>query len=139
MCKNKNAKIIIFLCVFFLGILIFENCRVGKILSEKQKKLHLIEESSKNKCIPDNKFGYSDIIKYFSNEDGLKTIKFIKLRENNIASVEVDIYGDIAFAQKELKIIESRENFQKVNSIKVGKDKDGKIITKVNMDFISNK
>jgi hypothetical protein len=137
--SNKKYSVVIFICIFSLVFLIFENYRVGKIVSEKQKKISQAEEKIEDKYIPIKKFGYSDIINAFGNQEGIIITKFTQKKEGNTATVEVDVLGDISLVEKMLKNIESKENFQDIQNIKIEKCEDNNIITRLNMNFIKNK
>jgi len=139
MCNNKKYIMVTFFFIFSLVFLIFENYRVEKVLSEKQNKITKIEMKEKNKDIPTKKFGYIDIINTFENQEGLKITKLNQQKDENTASVELDIVGDISLIEKFLKNIEKKENFQSIKNIEIEKREDNSITTRLNMNFIKNK
>lgn len=139
MYNNKKYYVVILLCAFSLGFLMFQNYRIDKIISEKQKKIRQIEEKLEGKYISKKKYGYNDIINAFGNQEGIKITKFMQQKESNIATIEVNMLGDIPLVEKMLKNIENKENFQNIQNINIEKCEDGKIITRLNMNFIKNR
>lgn len=138
MYNNKKYIIIIFFCMFLSAFLMFKNYTVEKVISEKQKKIRQIEVKSGDKNIAIKEFGYSDIINAFEDQEGIKITKFIQ-QEDNVASVEVEILGDIPLVEKVLKVVKDKENFENVQNIKIEKHEDNSIITRLDMNFIKNK
>lgn len=134
----KKYKIALFLCIFILIGLTFENYKIGQELAQSLKKQTLIQKNEKNRLINLNRYGYSDIVEILGNKDNLKIKKIDKDKQNGIALVEVELIGDIYTVEKELKYIRSKENFTKVNNIKIEKD-DSTVISRVNMSFINNR
>jgi hypothetical protein len=139
MCNNNRYIIVTLLSIISLSFLIFENCKVGKVVREKENKLMQIEAMAKNKSTLTPKFGYSDIINVFDNQEGIRIIKLIEQKEEKRASAEIEILGDMSTAEKVLKNVEKKENFQNIQNMKMEKREDNNIITTLNMNFIKNK
>lgn len=139
MYKYKRYKMIAFLCILFLCGLIYGNYKVEKSVIEKQKKLQLIEEKTKEKYAPVKKISYSDIAKALGNMEELKITKFTQNHENNTIAIEAYIMGDIFFSEKILRNINVKDQTPKISNIRIGRNKNGEVITKLNMNFINNK
>lgn len=139
MYNNKKYIVIIFLCIFSLVFLIFKSYAVEKVISEKQKKIRQIDVKAAAKNTAIKKFGYSDIINDFENQEKVKIIRLIQQKEDNVVSVEVEILGDISLVEEILKDIKDKDNFQNIQNIKIEKREDNSIITRLDMNFIKNK
>lgn len=139
MYMNKKYTIITFFVILSLMLLIFENYKAAEVISEKENKIMQMEMMSKNKAMMGNKFGYSDIVNAFDNQEGIKIIKFTQQKGETRASVEIEMLGDIPTVEKVLKNVEKKENFQSIQNIKMEKLPDNNIITRLSMNFIRNK
>lgn len=139
MYNNKKYIVIIFLCIFSLVFLIFKSYAVEKVIIEKQKKIRQIDVKAAGKNIAIKKFGYSDIINDFENQEKVRIIRLIQQKEDNVVSVEVEILGDISLVEEILKDIKDKDNFRNIQNIKIEKRKDNSIITRLDMNFIENK
>jgi hypothetical protein len=141
MYNNKKYILAIGICMFALAFLIFKNYMVLKTINERKKKIMQVELNSEDKHKSIRKFGYSDIINVFEKQEGIKIVRFIQQKENDIdiASLEVEILGDISAIEKVLKNIEDKDNFKNIQNIKIEKIEDNSIITRLNMNFIKNK
>lgn len=139
MYMNKKYTIITFFVILSLILLILENYKVAEVISEKENKIMQMEMMSKNKAMMGNKFGYSDIVNAFDNQEGIEIIKFTQQKGETRASVEIEMLGDIPTVEKVLKNVEKKENFQSIQNIKMEKLPDNNIITRLSMNFIRNK
>lgn len=139
MYNNKKYILTISICIFALVFLIFKNYIVLKTINERQKKIIQVKVNEEDNYKSIREFGYSDIISVFEKQQGIKIVKFIQQKESDIASVEVEILGDISTVEKVLKNIESKDNFHNVQNIKIERCEDNNIIGRLNVNFIKNK
>ncbi|KZL94208.1 hypothetical protein [Clostridium magnum] len=139
MYNNKKYILTISICIFALVFLIFKNYIVLKTINERQKKIIQVKVNEEDNYKSIREFGYSDIISVFEKQQGIKIVKFIQQKESDIASVEVEILGDISTVEKVLKNIESKDNFHNVQNIKIERCEDNNIIARLNVNFIKNK
>lgn len=138
MFKNEIFKpIMVILCLLLFVFLIVQNYNVRQKIVENEIKLKTIDEN-KNYSNKFKQFGVTDILEDLSEKEKIK-INGLRSQNNKEATVELEILGDISIVKSTLEDIKKKDNYQRINSIKINKDGNSNNTTKVNIDFIKNK
>lgn len=138
MFKNKIYKpIIIILCLILFVFLIVENYNVKQKIDENEAELRIIDEN-KNDYNKLKQFGFTEILEDLSEKEKIK-INGLRSQDNKEATVEFEISGDVSTVKSTLEYIKKKDNYQRINNIKINKDENSNSTTKVNIDFIKNK
>lgn len=138
MFKNTIYKpIMVILCLILFVFLIVQNFNVRQKIAENEAKLRVIDENKSD----DSKlkqFGFTEILEGLSEKEKVK-INGLRSQNNKEAAVELEILGDISVVKNTLEDIKNKDNYQRINNIKINKDENSNNTTKVNIDFIKNK
>ncbi|MBI6873054.1 hypothetical protein [Clostridium aciditolerans] len=138
MFKNTIYKpIMVILCLILFVFLIVMNFNVRQKIAENEAKLRVINENKSD----DSKlkqFGFTEILEGLSEKEKVK-INGLRSQSNKEAAVELEILGDISVVKSTLEDIKNKDNYQRINNIKINKDENSNNTTKVNIDFIKNK
>ncbi|WML35319.1 hypothetical protein [Clostridium sp. OS1-26] len=138
MFKNSIYKpIMVILCLILFLFLIVQNFNVREKIAENEAKLRVIDENkSDNSKL--KQFGFTEILEGLSEKEKVK-INGLRIQSNKEAAVELEILGDISVVKSTLEDIKNKDNYQRINNIKINKDENSNNTTKVNIDFIKNK
>lgn len=136
--KEKTYKIILSLCLISLIVVTVENLILMRKIEYKKTQLNLIEERLTNSKSAQKIFGYGDIIKDLDNKDTIEVKKFNQQKNNNTATVDLEIMGNITKIKELLKEIKNKENFLRFNNIKIEKHEQD-FIARISVDFTKNK
>lgn len=138
MFKNTIYKpIMVILCLILFVFLVVMNFNVRQKIAKNEAKLRVIDENKSD----DSKlkqFGFTEILEGLSEREKVK-INGLRSQSNKEAAVELEILGDISVVKSTLEDIKNKDNYQRINNIKINKDENSNNTTKVNIDFIKNK
>ena len=136
--KNEIYKgSIVILCLLLCGFLILQNYNVRQNILKNEVKLRSIDE---NRTYDNNlkQFGFTEILEDLSEKDKIK-INGLRSANNKEAKVELEISGDISTVKNVLEHIEKKDNYRRINNIKINKDENNNNTTKADIDFIKNR
>lgn len=139
MLNDKTYKIVFALSLVLGMFLIAQNYNIKEKIVHSKAKLNLTEKAASNREIKLKEFGFTSSIEAVNTRKEIKINNLSSKNDSKEAIMEMNICGDISVAKNILEDIKKKDNYQRINNIKISRDENNNTTTKVNMEFIKNK